>query len=271
MSLDGVGKTSLLVAAMRAVENNRSNTEGRLFNDPFAEKLAGPEGFAILEKAIAASGEQPVIAIRTRYIDDRINEALAQGIRQIVILAAGMDSRAYRMDFPEETQLFELDKKTVLDYKKEKLSDDKPRCHRKTICVDLREDWQSKLIEAGMDKTQQTLWLVEGLLMYLKEPDVLTLFKKISEMSVPQSVLLFDILSRSLIEAPFMANQLQFLASLGAPWQFGVNDPEKFMEQWGWKSTTTQASEVAPHRWPFPVMPKVPNAPRGFFVESRKL
>jgi methyltransferase (TIGR00027 family) len=94
--LNPVAMTSLLVAAMRAAETNRSETEGRLFSDPYAELLAGSEGMELRLKAIEAVGDQPAIAIRTAFIDEKINKALNLNFRQIVILASGMDSRAYR-------------------------------------------------------------------------------------------------------------------------------------------------------------------------------
>jgi methyltransferase (TIGR00027 family) len=272
VSFDAVAKTSLLTAAMRAIETNRSENEGRLFTDPFAEVLAGSEGFSILEQVLAEMGEQPSIPLRTRYFDERIMQGLAQGIRQIVILAAGMDTRAYRLPFPDGTRVFELDRPEVLSYKQEKLGDALPHCVRPTVGVDLREEWQSKLVQAGMNTTERTLWLVEGLLVYLEEAAVLTLFEKINSLSVSNSILLFDVLGRSLLDAPQMAKQLHFSEKLGAPWRFGVDEPEKFMEQFGWNAVATQPGEVDPARWHFPAAPRhIPNVPRIFFVEARKL
>src|ERR671939_219736 len=144
MCFDAVAKTSLLTAALRAVETDRSENEGRLFTDPFAEVLAGSEGFSILEQVRAEVGDQPSIVLRTRYFDDRIIEGLAQGIRQLVILAAGMDARAYRLSFPDSTRVFELDRPEVLSYKQEKLGNTLPHCIRHAVGVDLREEWQSK-------------------------------------------------------------------------------------------------------------------------------
>lgn len=270
--MDGIGKTSLLVAAMRAVESKRPDIASRLFTDPFAENLAGPEGFALLNKAIEASGDQPAIAIRTRYMDDRIKEALSKGYRQIVMLAAGMDARAYRLEFPAGTKLFEVDRKEVLNYKQEKLGDAKPLCERHTIATDLRQEWKNLLVNAGFKPKEKTIWMTEGLLMYLDEADVHTVIEKINQLASKGDILLFDILSRTLLEAPFMKNQLAFLASIGAPWLFGSNDPAAFMRSFGWQATLTQNGEVAPDRWPFPVIPlSVSNVPRGFYVEATKL
>lgn len=271
MIFDAVAKTSLLTAAIRAEETNRSENEGRLFTDPFAEALAGSEGFSILEQVSAELGEQPGIVLRTRYFDDQVMQGLAQGIRQIVLLAAGMDTRAYRLSFPDGTQVFELDRPEVLSYKQEKLGDALSQCIRHTVGVDLREEWQSKLVQAGMNPSERTLWLVEGLLVYLDEASVLTLFEKVDSLSVSNSILLFDVLGRSLLDAPFMAKQLHFLEKLGAPWRFGVDEPEKFMEQFGWKAVATQPGDVDSARWPFPTAPRhIPNVPRIFYVEACK-
>lgn len=268
---NGVARTSLLVAAMRAVETKRSDSEGRLFSDPFAEILAGPEGLNILESAIKEVGPQPAIAIRTAFIDEKIMNALNSGIRQIVILAAGMDSRPFRLNFPNATKVFELDQPEVLKYKHEKLLQEKPKCDRKTIALDLRDEWQKKLIEVGFNKAEKTLWLVEGLIMYLDENQVTTLFTRINTLAAPDDILLCDIFNRYLLESPFMEKQLNFLASLGAPWKFGTNTPEQFFSDLGWSAQLTQAAEYAPERWPFPLTPRsVPNIPRGFFVEAHK-
>lgn len=270
--MDGIAKTSLLVAAMRARESKRSESEGRLFSDPYAQQLAGVEGASLLERALAESGEQPAIAVRTYYMDEKIRSALQEGVRQIVILAAGMDARAYRLDFPEGTRVFELDRKEVLDYKQEKIGNAQLKCLRKTLAVDLRDEWQNLLAGVGFHTNERTLWLVEGLLMYLDESQVIGLLNRINTLASPKDVLLFDVLTRTLLEAPHMQKQLKFLESMGAPWKFGVNEPEEFMKNFGWDAVVTQPGEFAPARWPFPTAPRyVPNVPRGFYVEARKL
>ena len=270
--MDAIAKTSLLTAAMRAVETKRSDSQGRLFTDPYAELLAGDEGMDILKKAIAASGDQPAIAVRTYFMDQKIIGALKNGIRQIVMLAAGMDTRAFRLSFPAGSKVFELDRKEVLEYKQKKLSHIQPQCTRLELAVDLTGDWQGKLLQAGFNRSEPTLWMVEGLIMYLKEPQVEALFEKISKMASPGDIMLFDILSRTLLESPFMKSQLQFLESMGASWYFGSDEPEKFMEKFKWNAVVLQTGEVAPSRWPFPVAPRsIPNLPRGFLVEAFKL
>lgn len=270
--LKGVAKTSLLVAAMRAEESKLNESEGRLFLDPYAELLAGAEGLALKEKAIAAVGNQPAIAVRTAYIDEKFNNAINAGIKQFVIIAAGMDSRAYRLNFSPDTNVFELDQPEVLKYKSEKLINAQSKCQRIEIAVNLIEEWQNKLLVAGFNKNEKTLWNVEGLLMYLNESEVITLIQRINSLASTEDIMLFDIFTRIMLDAPFMKTNLEFLANLGAPWLFGTNDPEEFMHKLGWSVKLTQPGEYAPSRWPMPVAPKhIPNVPRSFFVEAIKL
>lgn len=265
MSFAGVSDTALLVAAMRAEEKE-------LFIDPYAEILAGEKGKTLLKKAIEVSGPQPVIALRTAFIDGKIKEFLNIGGRQIVIIASGMDSRAYRLDFPTGTTIYELDHAEVQTYKAEKLRNVEPRCKRVALSIDLAHDWTKPLLDSGMNPKEKTLWLVEGLVMYLDPAAVQILFGRVKTLAKTGDVLLGDTLSRTLLDAPFMQDQLEFLKSMGAPWKFGENEPEKFFQKLGWKAEAKQAGELFPTRWPFPVAPRhVPDVPRGFFIFALKI
>lgn len=267
--MNGVAKTSLLTAAMRAKETARPDSLGRLFSDPYAAKLAGQEGFELLDKAIEAAGEQPAIAIRTHFFDQMIDKAIAKDFQQIVLLAAGMDTRAFRLNLRPNIKWFELDRQEVLQYKNRQLENVTPKCQRISLAADLLENWTEALKNAGFDKEQKTVWLVEGLLMYLSESEVKDVFSKLNSMVSQNDMLLLDILSQTLLEVPHMANQLKFLESLGAPWKFGVNDPIRFFEQFGWSATLSQAGDASPERWPFPTAPiHIPNVPRGYFVSA---
>lgn len=150
--MDAVAKTSLLTAAMRAAESLRSESEGRLFFDPYAEMLAGEEGKELRQRAISESGDQPAIAVRTHFMDQKILEGVGAGVRQIIILAAGMDTRAYLLPFPKDTKVLELDQQEVLDYKNEKLKGFEPKCLLTRVAVDLRMDWQKQLTQNGFDR-----------------------------------------------------------------------------------------------------------------------
>src|SRR5580765_5722553 len=127
--MDGVGLTSLWVAAMRAVESERQ--EGALVDDPFARALAGERGFEILERGKGTTFvDLPVIPIRTKWIDERF---AASPLDQIVILAAGMDARAFRLDLHGK-KVFEVDRDFVLAYKRERISA-APKCDRTEVPV----------------------------------------------------------------------------------------------------------------------------------------
>jgi len=273
--IDAIGRTSLWVAAMRAVETERSEAEGQLCEDPFARALAGPEGFAVLEAADAQRGfpGPPVIALRTQFNDQRFVATLGRGVRQVVTLAAGMDARAFRLPFPDGVRLFEVDRKEVLAYKAARLVRARPRCQRTTVALDLRDDWPAQLVAAGVEPTRPTLWLVEGLLMYLDPAAVELLFERLSGLAAPGSTLLFDVLGRSFMESPAMARQLEIVRKMNAPWKFGLDEPEAFAARFGWRATATDPGELGMPigRWPFPLPPRhVPGVPRSFFVEAHR-
>ncbi|MFZ0833558.1 MAG: SAM-dependent methyltransferase, partial [Mycobacterium sp.] len=106
---------------------------------------------------------------RTRFFDDYLRAAVAAGVRQVVIVAAGLDSRAYRLAWPDRTVVFEVDRPKVLEFKREVLSDhgDAPTAERREVTADLREDWPKLLQDKGFERAKPSAWLVEGLLMYL--------------------------------------------------------------------------------------------------------
>ncbi|CPR01344.1 methyltransferase, putative, family protein [Mycobacterium bohemicum DSM 44277] len=106
---------------------------------------------------------------RTKYFDEYFRRAAAAGVRQVVILAAGLDSRAYRLDWPDGTTIFELDQPQVLDFKREVLTAHgaQPRAERREVAIDLREDWPQALRDSGFDPARPSAWIAEGLLIYL--------------------------------------------------------------------------------------------------------
>src|ERR1700760_4531451 len=124
-------------------------------------------------------------AVRTHFFDTYFADAVATGIRQVVILASGLDSRAYRLDWPAGTTVYEIDQTQVLDYKPTTLAESgaKPSADRREVAIDLREDWPAALRAAGFDPAQRTAWLAEGLLMYLPAEAQDKLFTQIGELS----------------------------------------------------------------------------------------
>lgn len=268
---DAVADTGLLVAAIRARESTR---EDRLFTDPFADKLAGETGHRILYTALGTSGDRTTIQIvvRTRFWDDALLQAVST-CRQVVLVAAGMDARAYRLTWPTGTAVFELDQPPVIAAKNALLADDTPSCRRVPIGVDLADDWPAALRAAGFDATAPSVWLTEGLLQYLDEDAVHRLFERIDALSPPGSVLCYDVVGKSLLEAPFMAELLKSMAENGAPWLFGTDDPAELVRDRGWSAEVTDIAEPGNrwNRWYAPITPAgVVDAPRGYFAVAKK-
>ncbi len=192
-----VGATATMVAAQRAL----ANREG-LIDDRFAEPLVRAVGLDFFVRALdgeikfedvdpefnmrrAAEG----MAVRTRWFDKLFTDAAAAGVRQAVILAAGLDARAYRLPWHDGTTVYELDQPEVIDFKTQTLSGlgANPKADRRTIAIDLRNDWPKALLDNGFDPTQPTAWIAEGLLIYLPPEAQDLLFDRINELSAPGS------------------------------------------------------------------------------------
>lgn len=194
-----VGTTAVMVAAARAVETASADP---LINDPYARILVEGAGVGVwammidgdwVARAVEIDPESAAIfahmgnyqAVRTRFFDDYFTGAGAAGIRQVVILASGLDSRAYRLDWPAGTTVFEIDQPKVLEYKQSVLSEHgvQATSTRKEVPIDLRQDWPKALQDAGFDASARTAWLAEGLLMYLSSDAQDRLFAQITELS----------------------------------------------------------------------------------------
>jgi methyltransferase (TIGR00027 family) len=198
-----VGTTAVMVAAARAVETDRPDP---LIRDPYAKLLVSEAGTGVWESMLdddllaKVDSLDPEIAavfqhmrsyqaVRTHFFDDHFAVAVAAGIRQVVILASGLDSRAYRLDWPAGTTVYEIDQPKVLDYKSTTLASHgaTPSADRREVPIDLRQDWPAALIAEGFDPKAQTAWLAEGLLMYLPADAQDRLFTQITELSAPGS------------------------------------------------------------------------------------
>ena len=267
-----VADTGLLVAAVRARESARPD---RLFDDPFAQRLAGERGREMLAAALAGAGEQSTaqIVVRTRFWDRALLAAAAADAHQVVILAAGMDARAYRLGWPDGTTVYELDQSAVIEAKDEVLAGEAPRCRRSAIGVDLADDWPAALLASGFDPATPSVWLMEGLLQYLAEPAVEVLFDRVDALSAAGSVLLYEVVGAVLLQSPEMAGLLASMAESGSPWLFGTDDPGTLAESRGWSATVTDiaAPGNAYGRWFAPAVPlDVADVPRGYFIRAVK-
>jgi methyltransferase (TIGR00027 family) len=194
-----VGATATMVATSRALATRSAEA---LIDDPYAEPLVravGLEFFVHLLDGkvpdthphydIERSGEH--MAVRTRFYDDFFLNAVRSGVRQVVILASGLDTRAYRLPWPSGTVVFEVDLPGVLEFKSTTLQglDAQPAANHRTVAVDLRDDWPAALRAAGFDPAVPTAWSAEGLLMYLPAAAQDRLFDELTALSAPRSQL----------------------------------------------------------------------------------
>ncbi|MEV3903655.1 class I SAM-dependent methyltransferase [Mycobacterium sp. NPDC050551] len=194
-----VGTTAVMVAAARAGETVRDNA---LIRDPFARVLVDAAGSGVwsamldgdfAEKVGEVDAEAAAIfthmgsyqAVRTHFFDRFFAEASAAGVRQVVILASGLDSRAYRLDWPAGTTVYEIDQPKVLEFKADTLARHgvQPSATRREVPIDLRFDWPAALRDGGFDPAQPTAWLAEGLLMYLPADAQDRLFEQVTALS----------------------------------------------------------------------------------------
>jgi methyltransferase (TIGR00027 family) len=196
-----VGATATMVAAGRAMA---SKDPRALIDDPFAEPLVRAVGLDFFVKMIdgeldlssmpnSSPGRMQAIVdgmgLRTKYFDDYLLAATRNGVRQVVILASGLDARAYRLDWPADTVVYEIDQPRVIDFKTRTLADlgAQPTAMLRTVPIDLRADWPAALADAGLDAGAPTAWLAEGLLIYLPPEAQDRLFDNITALSVPGS------------------------------------------------------------------------------------
>jgi methyltransferase (TIGR00027 family) len=198
-----VGATATMVAAARAVASGEPDP---IINDPFAAPLVRAVGLDFFNRLVNGEislsegdgrGERDLqletdsIAVRTRFFDDFFVDSARDGIRQSVILAAGLDARAYRLSWPSGSVVYEVDQPKVVEFKTATMSalGAAPAADRRTVSIDLREDWPAALRSSGFDDTKPTSWSAEGLLMYLPPEAQDRLFDNITALSAPGSKL----------------------------------------------------------------------------------
>lgn len=193
-----VGATATGVAASRALASKQPNP---LINDPFADALVKAVGLEYCNRMAdgdLAFGDDPLftrqrmceqIAVRTRFFDDLFTGAAAAGIRQAVILASGLDTRAYRLPWPPDAVVFEIDQPQVIEFKSSVLANQgaAAAADHRTVAIDLRDDWSTALRDSGFDPTRPTAWIAEGLLIYLPPDAQDRLFDNITALSAPGS------------------------------------------------------------------------------------
>jgi methyltransferase (TIGR00027 family) len=200
---ESVGATALGVAAARAADTESNNP---LINDPYARIFLDTVGDGVWNwyggpelpaEVVEAEPDMPqrmqalvsYFATRTKFFDSSFIDATNAGIRQAVILAAGLDARSWRLPWPDGTTVYELDQDRVLDFKASTLHEHgaEPKANRVAVAVDLRHDWPTALQQAGFDPSAPSVWSIEGLLMYLPAAAQDLLFDRIQDLAAPGS------------------------------------------------------------------------------------
>ncbi|ALC25738.1 class I SAM-dependent methyltransferase [Streptomyces sp. CFMR 7] len=199
----GVGVTALLVAAARAIETHRPDS---LAQDVFAEHfvLAAPasKGWPVRPAEVTGGDANPLwgrfaryFGLRTRVLDDfLLGSAHTGGVRQVVLVGAGLDSRAYRLEWPAGCVVFEIDREEVLAFKHQVLDgvSAAPKAARVPVPMDLRDDWAGALPGAGFDPAAPSVWLIEGLLFYLPPAAETYLVDTVDRLTAGGSALAFE-------------------------------------------------------------------------------
>jgi methyltransferase (TIGR00027 family) len=263
---ESVGSTALGVAAARAAETESDNP---LIQDPFARAFldAAGDGLWSLTSNAKLSAELTDVApelrarmqvmvdfmaVRTAYFDEFFLNAAASGIRQVVILAAGLDARAWRLPWPDATTVYELDQAKVLDFKVNTLRDRgaQPTSRLVSVAVDLRDDWPTALREAGFDASQPSVWSAEGLLRYLPARAQDLLFERIDALSPSGSRLATNVPAKSATNPDLLAHQREeserFRAAAARVLNAEIPDVE---DLWYPEERTDMNDWLAKHGW----------------------
>jgi len=190
-------------------------------------------------------------------------------------MAAGLDTRAYRLIWPVGTTVFELDQPLVLHEKEQILlsAGAKPNCARRSIEVDLTQPWKEELIKSGFNPRQPAVWLLEGFLFYIPTESIPNLLDEINSLSFSGSWLGFDIINSITLTSPYTHNWIEMQSNSGAPWIGTMDDPVGFLAGRNWRASLSQAGAPdANHgRWHLPVIPvNMPEMPHNWFVTAKK-
>jgi methyltransferase (TIGR00027 family) len=264
-----VGATATGVAVGRALASRSANP---LINDPFAEPLVRAVGVDFFTRL--ASGQlnpaevddngdwgmqrmRDSMAVRTLFFDDFFIEATNGGIRQAVILASGLDARAYRLPWPAGTTVYEIDQPQVIDFKTATLADlgAAPTADRRAVAIDLRHDWPSALRGAGLDPTQPTAWSAEGLMPFLPPDAQDALLDNITTLSAAGSRLATENVPDASQAVPMMADRMRQVTDRWRKHGFDVEMTDlwyagerreviDYLDSHGWDVAATSAADL---------------------------
>ena len=277
-------RLALLGAANRALE---LEADRPLFIDHLAGALAGKRGLALRRELNQttwpphAAGPSPEQSILTRYFDDALQDAVQRfSLRQVVLLRAGTDARAFRLRWPSNAVFFELDDGAVFDHKERVLRRRRarPTCDRRVVRANFADDaWSAKLLAAGFDRRRPAAFLIPTDLVHVDAAMVERVFRALGELACEHSWLGADFFSVDTIESPFMQPLREKLIALGYPvWRFGVRHPETFLAEHGWRAecTVLGAPDASYGRWRYGYTPRtVPDRgiPRNYLAVARRM
>jgi methyltransferase (TIGR00027 family) len=268
---DALQATARWTAAVRAGEHQRPDS---LVDDPWAADLAGRDGMRWL--AVRTPDSVVPIVIRTRYFDDWLRAVAIEGpLRQVVLVAAGLDTRPWRLAWAAGTTVFEVDRGEVLEAKGAILaaSGATPGCDRRPVASDLTTDWAAALRDAAFDPSVPTAWLAEGVLFYLEQGVIERVLETVTSLATPGSRLGFDIVNSAVLHSPYTKAWIDMQADAGAPWIGALDDPSGTLAALGWNATLVQPGEPqANHgRWTLPVPPaSMPGLPHNWYVTAER-
>jgi methyltransferase (TIGR00027 family) len=278
-----------MVAAARAIETHRHDTLARdVYAEHFVRAAPASAGWPVRMQQVPDGDANPLwgrfaryFGLRTRVLDDFLLRSVHMGsARQVVLLGAGLDARAFRLDWPPGCVIFEIDREGVLEFKHEVLDglSATPKAARVPIPIDLRADWVGALADAGFDTTAPSVWLAEGLLFYLPTVAETNLIDMVDRLSTEGSALAFEVkLDKDLLEyrdSPLYTSTTQQigidllnlfdkeprpdsagdLASKG--WSTSVHTPFDFTRQHGRGPLPEQNDALAGNRWVFANKPR---------------
>lgn len=270
---ESVGATALGVAAARAAETRGENP---LISDPFAQVFLDAAGDGVWnwhsggqlpDAVVEAEPSLPLqmqamvgyMASRTAFFDKFFLDAAGAGIRQAVILAAGLDARSWRLPWPAGTAVYELDQPRVLDFKASTLAEHgaQPACHRIPVAVDLRQDWPEALRQAGFDAGAPSVWSAEGLMPYLPAAAQELLFERVQGLTVPGSRVAVEALGPKFLDPQLRARRRERMDRIQA--LMAEVDPDRQVprtdELWYFEEREDVGAWFGRHGWDVTVTP----------------
>jgi len=225
-----VSDTALWVAMYRAGESERADA---LFHDPYARRLAGERGAAIVASMPDGESMSWPLVVRTAVMDEIILRCIRGGVRTVLNLAAGLDARPYRLDLPAETNWLHVDMPEMIAYFRERMEGETPRCHLTFLGADLREAEQRRDVFARTAARGDVLVVSEGLLIYLEPAQVAALARDLHDVARAKSWL-FDLASPRLLK--FLERRWAPVVRAGnAPFVFGPAENTAFFTPFGWR------------------------------------